>query len=115
MSDKRVALCRCGGSANKPHCDNAHRALAFRDAGEVNDPDAVQDAGPGPSGERLVVMPEPDGPLHLAGPLVVASADGAVLLEGTSAWLCRCGRSQDKPFCDGSHTTTNFRSTPAKR
>jgi uncharacterized Fe-S cluster protein YjdI len=26
----RVALCRCGGSRNKPFCDNSHRRLGFR-------------------------------------------------------------------------------------
>jgi uncharacterized Fe-S cluster protein YjdI/CDGSH-type Zn-finger protein len=28
--DTRVALCRCGGSANKPFCDGTHRAIKFR-------------------------------------------------------------------------------------
>lgn len=30
--DTRVALCRCGGSANKPFCDNTHRTIGFRTA-----------------------------------------------------------------------------------
>ena len=28
--DTRVALCRCGGSANKPFCDGTHRTNGFR-------------------------------------------------------------------------------------
>lgn len=28
--ETRVALCRCGASANKPFCDNSHRAIDFR-------------------------------------------------------------------------------------
>ena len=26
----RVALCRCGGSSNKPYCDGTHRAIGFK-------------------------------------------------------------------------------------
>lgn len=28
--DTRVALCRCGGSANKPYCDGSHKMNGFR-------------------------------------------------------------------------------------
>ena len=30
-SDTRMALCRCGHSANKPFCDNSHRTTGWRD------------------------------------------------------------------------------------
>jgi CDGSH-type Zn-finger protein len=41
-----------------------------------------------------------DGPLELRGDLRL---NGAPL--GEEAWLCRCGASADKPWCDGSHNS----------
>ncbi len=35
--DTRVALCRCGASANKPFCDNSHRQVGFVDPGTAAD------------------------------------------------------------------------------
>ena len=34
----RVALCRCGASANKPFCDNSHRLIHFRDGSPSSEP-----------------------------------------------------------------------------
>lgn len=37
----------------------------------------------------------------------VEDADGNVLKEGT-LFLCRCGQSGNKPFCDGTHSRVAF-------
>ncbi len=108
LRDTRIALCRCGLSRNKPFCDNAHLAAGFREAGDIHDHDAVQDTGA--AGPALRVIPEPNGPVQLDGPFAIGSADGRTILTGTSTWLCRCGQSKTKPFCDGSHATSGFRS-----
>ena len=101
LKDTRVALCRCGASMNKPLCDNAHRIAGFMDPGAITDLDSVEDLGS--SGSTLRVRPQLDGPIHLDGPFTLTSSDAGTLLCGTSAWLCRCGKSGSKPFCDGSH------------
>lgn len=112
LRDTRMALCRCGASTHRPLCDNAHLESGFRDAGRITDLDGVQDPGPVPEDRRLVVTTERDGSLRLEGPFVLSDADGTTLLEGTTTWLCRCGQSRDKPFCDGSHERAGFRDQP---
>lgn len=47
-----------------------------------------------------------NGPLAVNAELVI---DGATV--GFRATLCRCGASQNKPFCDGSHTAAGFAAT----
>jgi CDGSH-type Zn-finger protein len=46
-------------------------------------------------------------------PIVAAKAPSKVALEaGKDYWWCACGRSQNQPFCDGSHKGTDL--TPQK-
>jgi len=48
------------------------------------------------------------GPLWVKGGIPVESADGTVREVRNRVTLCRCGRSSNKPFCDGTHVTSGF-------
>jgi CDGSH-type Zn-finger protein len=50
------------------------------------------------------------GPLWVRGGITVESGeDGHVYEKRNRVTLCRCGRSGNKPFCDGTHAATRFR------
>jgi CDGSH-type Zn-finger protein len=52
----------------------------------------------------------PDGPYRLNGDVTILDRDGRPFPErGAPVYLCRCGRSADKPFCDGSHARTGWK------
>ncbi|HEY6068518.1 MAG TPA: (4Fe-4S)-binding protein [Gaiellaceae bacterium] len=59
--------------------------------------------------DRAEVRVLENGPLLLRGHLRVLADDGTELAELERAALCRCGQSQNKPFCDGSHARVGFR------
>lgn len=104
----RAALCRCGQSRNKPFCDGGHEAAGFRDHG------AVGESGPGVEveGGPLRITPGKNGPLVVQGNLTIVAGSGRVAWKGTKAFLCRCGESKNKPFCDGSHKRVGFETDP---
>lgn len=49
------------------------------------------------------------GPLWLRGGIPVFTADGDAYEVRNRVSLCRCGQSENKPFCDGTHVGINFR------
>jgi len=53
----------------------------------------------------LVIGPQKgvEGPLWMRGGVPVESAEGKVYRTRNRVTLCRCGRSANKPFCDGEH------------
>ena len=174
VTDRGVAyaLCRCGGSANKPYCDGAHASNDF-DGTEAAPTDSFDDRrttypGTGidvhddrgicvhagfcgnqvsnvwkmapktddtvvrgqvmamiercPSGALTYevagteIEPDlpveiaviPDGPLWLSGGLPVERSDGEPVEIRNRVTLCRCGHSNVKPLCDGSHKEAGF-------
>jgi CDGSH-type Zn-finger protein len=164
-----MALCRCGGSANKPFCDGTHAKNGFSSARETDGsadkrddypagdltihdnrgicahigrctdglPEVfrlgtepwIEPAGADPESIVAAVRRCPSGALsHSIGgeehrdteqsPAILVSKDGPYLITGgiglqVDRWgegaskrhyaLCRCGRSKNKPFCDGTH------------
>jgi CDGSH-type Zn-finger protein/uncharacterized Fe-S cluster protein YjdI len=105
----RATLCRCGASAHKPFCDGSHATVGFTASGEIAACDST------PLAQRdgtLAIEPVVGGPLHVSGNLEVVTGTGKTVNRVTETWLCRCGHSQNKPYCDGSHKTAGFRTGP---
>ena len=100
----RAALCRCGLSRSKPFCDNSHIKAGFTESG------AVGKLGPGyeAAGGPLTIECKPNASLLLRGSVTIIAASGQARWRGEKVSLCRCGLSSTKPFCDGSHKTSDF-------
>jgi len=103
----RATLCRCGASKNKPYCDGSHHEIGFNATGEP--PSGKTDMLPVRDGV-LAIDPQANGPLRVRGNLEIMSGTGRVVARVTSTYLCRCGGSANKPFCDGTHAKIGFKS-----
>jgi CDGSH-type Zn-finger protein/uncharacterized Fe-S cluster protein YjdI len=102
----RVTLCRCGASRHKPFCDGSHTAAGFAVTGEpigksASEPLAARNGA-------LAVTTITNGPLKLDGAHEIVSGTGRTLDRCTQSFLCRCGHSANKPWCDGSHKKAGF-------
>lgn len=105
QANPRATLCRCGHSKNKPYCDGNHTQAGFTASGEP--PTAAFEARPVRNGP-LKVQPLPNGPLRVVGNLEVVSGTGRTCNKVGETYLCRCGQSNKKPYCDGSHKAAGF-------
>ncbi len=101
--DTRLSLCRCGNSNNKPFCDNSHIASAFK-SGKSK----VGGRGEVGMGDALQITPIENGPYQLLGNVEVIDAEQRVVFRGKMIRLCRCGGSNEMPFCDNSHLHNGF-------
>jgi CDGSH-type Zn-finger protein/truncated hemoglobin YjbI len=184
----QLALCRCGGSASKPHCDGDCASNGFTDAKDPNRVPDRRDTYPGqevtifdnrglcqhagfctdrlatvfragqepfvaPSGGRMdeiiravrdcpsgalsfaidgheargqadwgstrepAIEITKDGPYRITGGVAVTGPDGQPVARNAGAStehcaLCRCGHSQNKPFCSGMHWYIGFTDPP---
>ncbi len=100
----RATFCRCGASQNKPWCDGAHKQAGFEDAGNVQvfNPDAELPGG------VLKIKTIKNGSLFLEGPHRICNAHGETARVDNKTAICRCGASNNKPYCDGSHAAIGF-------
>jgi CDGSH-type Zn-finger protein len=83
----------------------AGRLLAFdKAAGKTIESDSPLAIG-------LIEDPVEDcsGPIWLRGGVALTSADGHQYERRNNMTVCRCGSSKNKPFCDGTHASINFK------
>lgn len=107
LNSYRAALCRCGTSRLMPYCDNSHRTSGFSDPGNCRPCTTEATAANDPK-QPLAITALPDGPLIFKGPFKLLDAAGETVQHAQQATICRCGASQMKPCCDGSHFTIDF-------
>jgi hypothetical protein len=80
------------------NCPSGRLVITDNESGKAIEPDFEK---------SIVVIEYPAkgerGPLWVRGGIPIQSADGKPYEIRNRVTLCRCGRSENKPFCDGSH------------
>ncbi len=57
-----------------------------------------------------------NGPIQIKDPVELVDHDGTpIAVAKFPIFLCRCGQSQKKPFCDGTHNKSGFDGTCARQ
>jgi CDGSH-type Zn-finger protein/uncharacterized Fe-S cluster protein YjdI len=108
--ETRLTLCRCGMTHNQPFCDNSHLRRHWQSGPDHPPPDDRSEPDAEAAGRATRIVPRENGPLELEGHLRICDRGGEPLGDLPRTLLCRCGRSADKPYCDGSHNPGAFRS-----
>lgn len=68
---------------------------------EIPEPEGQEEA------TRIQIMK--DGPTIVSGNFVITDINGSNLAKADTVALCRCGNSNNMPFCDGTHNSVSFR------
>ncbi len=58
--------------------------------------------------QDVTIKVRESGPYLITGTVTLIDADGKPYVTEEKFVLCRCGGSQNKPFCDASHRTNGF-------
>jgi CDGSH-type Zn-finger protein len=61
---------------------------------------------------KVIIKVNDNGSLRVTGAVELVDAEGNPFDHKESFSLCRCGASNNKPFCDGTHKTIGFQSAP---
>jgi len=59
--------------------------------------------------EEQLVEVAPNGPLMVYGNIKVKGSDGSEVSKHRVTAFCRCGASENKPYCDGAHKKIDFK------
>lgn len=58
--------------------------------------------------EKVTMRIKENASIRITGTVDIVDADGNVIESKTDFSLCRCGNSNNKPWCDGAHKATGF-------
>ena len=100
-----LSLCRCGHSASKPVCDDQHLEAEFLNSGKIHE---VSEFASSNRPSKITISCIKDGPITFRGRMKLHNQFGQECIKMRGS-LCRCGQSASKPFCDGSHSRTGFK------
>ena len=67
-------------------------------------PDIVSEAA-----EIMNIQIKPNGPILINTDCHITHSDGKTEIKKGVTALCRCGASANKPYCDGTHRTIDFK------
>ena len=85
---------------------NMDKAREFLHPGKFS---AVSDVASSSRPSKITISLIKDGPVTFRGRLRMHNQFGQECTKMRGS-LCRCGQSANKPFCDGSHERTGFKS-----
>lgn len=84
-------------------CPSGRYTIRDKHTNEVDEPNLEP---------AIALVDDPDkgvaGPLWVRGGIEVVDAEGNPYERRNRVTLCRCGQSDNKPFCDGSHIASGF-------
>lgn len=79
-------------------CPSGALAYERRDGGAAEWPD-----------ETVTVVLQRNGPAYVRGDVELVDREGGMFKAGPRIALCRCGASENKPYCDNSHRDIGFK------
>ena len=104
--ETRMALCRCGKSSNEPYCDDSHYESGFTAPASLEESKLREEEGEDLA-SSLRLSYSTGRSLKMLGPVTIVAGDSKPQ-DGSRASLCRCGASENKPYCDGTHRHIDF-------
>ena len=52
---------------------------------------------------QAIIEVTDNGPIRISGNVLITDAKRDIVDKPQEVWLCRCGKSANKPYCDDSH------------
>lgn len=59
---------------------------------------------------KVRIVPTSDGGYMVSGDFEIVWPSGSAMPTRSVVYLCRCGESKNKPFCDDGHKICGFKS-----